>query len=165
MQDEVNEKCVSVVINGGKISARVLTEAIVQTMRNMETNEAHDGGQATYRGKVRLSELAPKGGELSNIEITDKNIRSFEKYARKYQVSYSLKKDRSREPPRYLVFFRAKDTTQMEAAFKEYTGFQMKKDKLPKKPSVIKRLRQKVAEASRNTAKERTKEKVRNEAR
>ena len=69
------------------------------------------------------------GSKLSNIEITDGNIRSFERVARKYGISYSLKKDKSQNPPRYLVFFRAKDKKVIEAAFREYTGKYLKTDR------------------------------------
>ena len=51
-----------------------------------------------------MEQLKAEKKELSNIEITDKNIKSFEKYARKYEVDYCLKKDCSMEPPRYYVF-------------------------------------------------------------
>jgi hypothetical protein len=65
--------------------------------------------QVTKRGKKSLKELMQEGSQLTNIEITDNNIKSFEKVARKYSIDYSLKKDSSTTPPRYLVFFRAKD--------------------------------------------------------
>ena len=55
---------------------------------------------------------------MTNIEITDGNIRSFERVARTYGVDYALKKDR--EKPRYLVFFKAKDADALTAAFEEY---------------------------------------------
>lgn len=43
---------------------------------------------------------------MSNIEVTDKNIKSFEKVARKYGVDFAIKKDKSVTPPKYLVFSR-----------------------------------------------------------
>lgn len=76
-----------------------------------------------------MEKLKEQNCELSNIEITDGNIKSFEKYARKYNVDYCLKKDRSSEPSRYYVFFKARDVDSMTAAFKEYTGWSMKKSK------------------------------------
>ena len=57
--------------------------------------------------------------------------------ARKYSIDYSLKKDKSVDPPKYLVFFRAKDVDVMTAAFKEYTGVALKKSR---KVSIRKRL-------------------------
>ena len=66
--------------------------------------------------------MKKQNAELTSIEINDRNIKSFEKYARKYQIAYSLKKDKTSEKPKYYVFFRAKDVDSMTAAFKEYSA-------------------------------------------
>lgn len=65
---------------------------------------------------------------MTNIEITDGNIKSFERVARKYGVDYALKKDTSGERPRYLVFFKARDADALTAAFKEYTAKGVKRE-------------------------------------
>jgi L-lactate utilization protein LutC len=75
---------------------------------------------------------------LSNIEITDRNIKSFERVARKYNVDFSLKKDVSETPPQGIVFFKAKDTDALTAAFNEYSKVILKKKTL--KPSMSERL-------------------------
>ena len=169
MQDEVNEKCVMVTVDTAKMTAKVLADALTQIISDMEAegnvNRARDGTPATYRGKVLVRDLA-KEGELSSIEITDGNIRSFEKHARKYGVTYALKKDRSRELPRYMVFFKAKELSQMEAAFKEYTGWEMRrKEEARTKPSVVKKLQEKVAVAAKMAQKEKVKARTRGAAR
>lgn len=87
-----------------------------------EATRANSDKSISYRGKVSMEQLKAENKELANIEITNKNIKSFEKCARKYEVDYCLKKDCSMEPPRYYVFFGAKDEASMTAAFKEYTG-------------------------------------------
>ena len=105
-----------------------------------------------------MEQLKAEKKELSNIEITDKNIKSFEKYARKYEVDYCLKKDCSMEPPRYYVFFGAKDESSMTAAFKDYTGWQLKKSKkmsVRKKLSLAKERQAKHREREKNRQKER----------
>ncbi len=38
-----------------------------------------------YHGKQSLKKLAQQNVQLSNIEITDNNIKAFEKVAKKYQ--------------------------------------------------------------------------------
>ena len=82
--------------------------------------------------------------QLSNIEITDGNIKSFERVAKKYSIDFSLKKDVTADPPRYYVFFKARDADVMTAAFKEYTGKSLNKDK---KPSVRKKLQQAITKS------------------
>jgi hypothetical protein len=75
---------------------------------------------------------------VANIEITDRNIRDFDRVARKYGVDYALKKDKSGEIPKYLVFFKARDGDALTAAFKEYTA---KTDRKKERPSVLQTLR------------------------
>ena len=131
MQDEVNEKVVSLCISGGKISARILKNVLMKYLQEVERREKQQAEKSaargdpdtsiSYRGKISMEQLKAEKKELSNIEITDKNIKSFATYARKYEVDYCLKKDCSLEPPRYYVFFVAKDDSSMTAAFKYYT--------------------------------------------
>ena len=72
-----------------------------------------------YHGKQSLKKLAQQNVQLSNIEITDNNIKAFEKVAKKYGIDFSLKRDKSEDPPRYFVFFKARDVDVMTAAFRE----------------------------------------------
>ena len=60
-------------------------------------------------GKQTVKQLIGQNQGVSNIEITDSNIKSFERVARKYGVDFALKKDKSGDIPKYLVFFKARD--------------------------------------------------------
>ncbi len=168
MQDEVNEKTVSLCINGGKVTARILKNAMVKALAKME-QEKKKGQQKTaekkqekdaavYHGKQSMEKLMKQNCQLSNIEVTDGNIKSFEKYARKYSIDFSLKKDTSVSPPRYFVFFKAKDVDVMTAAFKEYTGKQLTKGK---KPSIRKKLSLAKERMAKHREREKTKQKDR----
>ena len=67
---------------------------------------------------------------ISNIEVTDGNIKFFQRTANKYGIDYALKKDTSEEPPRYIVFFKGRDVDVMTQAFKEFSARTVKqKDK------------------------------------
>ena len=165
MQDEVSEKIIALCINGGKISARILKETLEKALADMERSSQQRNNstkiekkQTVNRGKQSLKKLAGNGVQLSNIEVTDGNIKSFAKCARKYNVDYSIKKDKSVTPPRYFVFFRAKDVDTITAAFKEYTGRTLNK---AKKPSV----RQKLQLAKERVAKHREREKTKHKDR
>ena len=89
------------------------------------------------QGKVTVKELAKQNAGMVNIEITNKNIKSFERYARKYGINYALKKDKSKDPPMYLVFFKGRDQDALNAAFREFSQKQIQK---ANKPSIHKRL-------------------------
>ena len=94
-------------------------------------------GSQPKQEKVTVKELAKQNAGMVNIEITDKNIKSFERYARKYGINYALKKDKSKEPPVYLVFFKGRDQDALNAAFREFSQKQIQK---ANKPSIHKRL-------------------------
>lgn len=168
MQDEVNEKTVSLCVNGGKISARILKAALQKALAKMEQEKREDKqrkteknvgkGDVIYRGKQSMEKLMRQDCQLSNIEVTDGNIKSFEKCARKYGIDFSLKKDTSISPPRYFVFFKAKDVDVMTAAFKEYTGKSLNKSK---KPSIRKKLEQAKERTAKHREREKTKQKER----
>ncbi len=135
MQDEVREKSVAFVIRvgktGGKLTASMLKYAIEQYLEQQRNLRAPHGKQS-------VKSLVRQGAGVQNIEITDKNIRSFQLVARKYGVDYALKKDTSSQPPRYLVFFKARDTDALTAAFREFSGKQLKRNK---KPSILVQLK------------------------
>ena len=165
LQDEVNEKVVSLCIRGGKISAQILKASLQKLLREMEQSQKRQKisgkGQkkeTIYHGKQSMEKLKAHNQELSNIEVTDGNIRSFEKYARKYDIDYCLKKDRSAEPPKYYVFFKAKEVDSITAAFKEYTGWQLKKSK---KVSVRKKLYLAMERVAKHRQREKMKQKNR----
>ena len=103
-----------------------------------------------------MKQLVGQNQGVSNIEITDSNIKDFERIARKYGVDFALKKNKTGEIPKYLVFFKARDGDALTAAFKEYTA---KNDRKKERPSVLKKLRRfKDMAADINTPKVRKKE-------
>lgn len=171
MQEEVNEKTIALCIKGGKISADILKAAMrkylqekertkTKTVQKLEAKKQKKT-EIVKHGKQSIKSMVEKGWELTNIEITDNNIRSFERVARKYGIDYSLKKDKSTEPPKYLVFFRAKDTEVMTTAFKEYSSVQLNKSK---KVSIRKKLQKAIEKAAKHRELEKTKQKDRGQS-
>lgn len=172
MQDEVNEKTISLCVRGAKMTASLLKAAMrkyladiekkkQQIKQSLNTSEnKHELAQK--QGKQTLKNLVKQGSELTNIEITDNNIKSFDRVARKYGIDYSLKRDSSVNPPRYLVFFKAKDVDVIKAAFKEYAGVSLKKSK---KVSIRKKLQLAKERVAKHRERDKTKQKDREESR
>ena len=139
MQEEVNQKTISIIIKGGRISGDILKNSLKYFLAEMKkqstkNNAKKAGRQAVSQnqeGKQTLKQLKAQGKDLTNIQITNKNIGSFDRYARKYCVDYALKKDKTTTPPTYYVFFKAKDVDSMTAAFKEYTNSFSRKQSRP----------------------------------
>ena len=152
MQDEVNAKVVAIAIKGSKVSAEVLKKALSKFIEEMEKAQNQAIQPKTYQGKQSIKHLVQQNAAISNIEVTDGNIKSFERTANKYGIDYALKKDTFEQPPRYLVFFKGRDVDVMTQAFKEFSERTVKqKDK----PS----LKQKLSR-SREQSKAQHKEKV-----
>ena len=131
MQDEVNTKVVAIMIKGGKISAEVLKKALDKFVQEIEKAQKQMQQPKTYRGKQSIKHLMSQNAAISNIEVTDGNIKSFERTASKYGLDFALKKDVSVEPPSYLVFFKGRDVDVMTAAFKEFSAKTVKQKEQP----------------------------------
>ena len=130
MQDEVNTKVVAIAIKGGRITGEMLEKALKKFVEEIEKAQKTSSQPKTYRGKQSIKHLVEQNAAISNIEVTDGNIKSFERTASKYGIDYALKKDTSEQPPRYLVFFKGRDVDVMTQAFKEFSAKTVKqKDK------------------------------------
>ena len=144
MQEDIEHRSVTLAINTTKMTARTLKNAVSKylTFNKKKSRDIFRNRQKSQdipkRGKQSVKQLVGQGQGVSNIEITDSNIKSFERVARKYCVDFALKKDTTREIPRYLVLFKARDADALTAAFKEFTGKSLKREK---RPSVLAQLR------------------------
>lgn len=152
MQDQVNEKSAALSIKAGKLTGRVLARAMAAALRRMHNPKAKHGKQS-------LRSLARRGGSLQDIEVSDDNIKAFERTARKYHVDFATKfspdfakESDPNQPGRWLVFFRAKDADALTAAFKEFSYKTLRRDKgqqHQRKPSLL-RQKDKYAEMIKN---------------
>ncbi len=114
MQDEINEKVVALSVKGAKLTAEMLQKAIKAMLAQAKKQQ-----EKQPHGKQTLKQLAKQNAGLSNIEITEGNIKAFEQTAKKYGIDFALKKDSTETPPSYLVFFKGRDADALTAAFKE----------------------------------------------
>jgi hypothetical protein len=165
MQDYVSEKsgnlAVKVVMKVEQLSERALKAAFKQFLTAKKTGRSTSKtSPQTTHGKQSVKEIIGQNQGVSNIEITDKNIKSFESVARKYGVDFAVKKVRGETPPKYLVFFKARDADALTAAFKEYSAKKVRQ----KRPSVVAQLR-KMVSLVKDKAAERVKNKTKEQAR
>ena len=134
MQDEVREKSVALAIKVGKTGGRLTADLLKWAMRRY-LNQSHN--PKLYHGKQTVKQLVGQGAGVKSIEITEKNIKSFERVAKKYGVDFALKKNPDKGE--YYVFFKARDDDAMQAAFAEYTAKTIQR-KTMEKPSVRRQL-------------------------
>ena len=138
MQEEVENKTLTLIINGSKLTGRTLKSAMDKYLahrRNKKLNKQN--ASVTHRGKQTVKQLVGQGHGVSQAEVPDASVRDFDRVARKYGVDYAIRKERN--PPRFLVFFKAQDTGAIEAAMKEYTQNKVRK---ASRPSVLAKLAQ-----------------------
>ena len=153
MQEEVTQKTIALVIKTAKLDANVLKVAM-----RMYLNHRRQKAQKTH-GKTSVKKLVGEGVGISSIEATDGNIKSFERVARKYNVDFAVKKDKTTDPPKYVVFFKGRDADAVAQAFKEFVKVNEKKQQRPSLRQKLKGLQKIVAQ---NKNKERSREKNKN---
>lgn len=141
MQEEVTSKTVAFYVKTGKMTASVLQKVLraylnAQHQKKTARKQAAKAEQK-LTGRISVKELVKQNAGMTNIEITYKNIKSFEKSARKYQINYALKKDKTKDPPVYLVFFKGRDQDAITQAFRDYTA---KEQKRANRPSIHQRM-------------------------
>ena len=98
------KKTIDISIKAEKLTADVLKSALQEFM----------SGKAEKKGRMTYKQLQAK--------VSDRNIGDFLKTARKYDVDFALKRDKSTQPPTYHVFFSAAKTENFKRAFSEYLG-------------------------------------------
>ena len=139
MQEEVTQKTVTFCVRTTKMTADVLKKVIAAYLRHQKQKSAEKKAQKNQpkQGKITVKELAKQNAGMTNIEITPKNIKSFERYARKYGINYALKKDKTKDPPVYMVLFKRREDDAITAAFREFSQKEIQK---ANRPSIHKRL-------------------------
>ena len=120
MQEELEQRTVSVTVQAAKLSGRVAA-----ALRKMEQER-----NTPKVGRNTMKRLAGRDGGMNTIEVSGR-IRSFERYARKHQVRYHIEKEVGVDPPRWTVYFKANQADALTAAFKEYTKKDLSRESRP----------------------------------
>ena len=116
MQEEVEQRVVTLIVDCAKLTEQELRKALGKLLEQMKSRKQ----SKQPHGKMTVKELAAQNKGMQSIEVTDKNIGSFSRIARKYGIDFAPFK--AKDKKRYLIFFKAQDTDAMTAAFQEYTA-------------------------------------------
>ena len=141
MQEEIENRTVNLAISTTKLTARGIIRLAAKGLAYIKRksreaalkNEKPDGRQT-------IQQLIGQNQGVTNIDISQTDLKGFEKYARKYGVDYAITKDKSVFPPKYLVFFKARDADAMTAAFNAYSAEVLAKSKRPSALSKLHKL-------------------------
>ena len=151
MQEEVENRTVNLAISTTKLTGRSLVNAFrayLNHRRNVKARKAsvHD---THIVGEQTIDQLLGQNQGATNIEIEKTEIAGFKRILNKYGVDYAIIKDRSQEPPRFLVFFKARDGDALTAAFKEYSAAMAKKAERPSMLELLAKMKVLVASLPR----------------
>ena len=97
MQEEVTQKSIALVIRTSKLTADVLKKAMLAYLNHLKNK------QNNWHGKISVRKLMGKDQGANTMEITENNIKSFERVAKKYNVDFAVKKDKTVDPPKNMA--------------------------------------------------------------
>lgn len=129
MQEEVENRTLTLGINTTKFTGRVLKAALSKYLAHRKEKKlqaSRDSPDVKSFGKVTMEELQKDYGDVRDSELlkTDKSWRDFDRIAREYGVRYAVKK---KDADHYRIFFKAPNEANMSAAFEKFTALKIRK--------------------------------------
>ena len=122
MQEEVEQRTITLAVSATRFTGRILKEAITRHVQSAKTHSREH--MSTKTGRVTMRQLQKQYGELRSVTVDDNSTRQFERIARKYHVQYKVYR---REKGKYQIFFKAPNDEAMQSAFQEYAAKKLHK--------------------------------------
>ena len=145
MEEEVSKKTVNLAWQTTKLSVRGIYKYVKAYLEQLEKDKVKRKAakNTPIKGKQTVKQLVGQGQGVSSMEIGDSGIRDFKRIANKYGVDFAITKDKTVDPPKYTVFFKAKDADAITSVLKEYAAKQTKRKKSMEKdrPSILQKLK------------------------
>ncbi len=143
VNEDVENRVINLAIRSTRITAGDLYKVLRAYMRHIQNKKQlrHAAKDSVTKGKQSVKELIGQGQGVSSMEIGDSGIRDFKRIANKYGVDFAIVKDKNEDPPKYTVFFKAKDADAITSVLKEYGDKQNKRKKESERPSILSKLR------------------------
>lgn len=140
MQEEVENRTLTLTVNATKFTGRVLKVAISKYLaycKNKDLQNSRDSpDDVKPYGRISMDDLKKQFGDIKEIDLQDKGLRSFDRVAREYKVQYAVYKTAKGQ---YQIFFKAPNEASMNAAFQKYSRKRLKKEQL--RESVLEKLK------------------------
>ncbi|XBX07684.1 PcfB family protein [Enterocloster clostridioformis] len=127
MQEEVENRTLTLGINTTKFTGRVLKAALTKYLAHRKEKKlqaSRDSPEVKSFGKTTMEELQKEYGDMRQIDIQDKGLRDFDRIAREHGVRYTVFKT---QKGHYQIFFKAPNEANMNAAFQKFTAVKVKK--------------------------------------
>ena len=138
MSDEVGNRTVNLAVSTTRMTARSIIRGIRWYLISRNQRRMREEMNRNFKeGKQSVSELVKTGVSTDKIELPDGSAKDFCKMAKKYGVDYAIRKDKTRNPPRYIVFFKAKDSEVLDQVVKDYNAKNNKKKQKDKEKQSV----------------------------
>ncbi|MCF0130020.1 MAG: PcfB family protein [Pseudobutyrivibrio sp.] len=137
MQEQVEENTKNLAVNTTKLTGRVMWAAFRAYLRHRKEKKLEKAVDDVVTGRMSLKELVGQNQGVSSAEIADGTFKDFLKCANQVGVDYAITKDKSVTPPKYTVFFKARDSDALQEVMNRYAKMTMDREK---SPSVLKEL-------------------------
>lgn len=127
MQEEVENKTLTLGINTTKFTGNVLKTAISKYLAHRKEKKlqaSRDSPDVKPFVKVSMTQLQQEYGDMRQIDVQDKSLRDFDRIARDHGVRYTVYKT---DKNHYQIFFKAPNEANMNAAFQKFAALKVKK--------------------------------------
>lgn len=138
MQEEVENRTVNLAVTTTRLTARALYRGINAFLAKRKRAKACKSNEV--HGKQSVKDILKQPQSVSRMPVNRADLREFYKLAKKYGVDFAVTKDRSKQPPVYTVFFKAKDTEALQHIAD--TLLERHMHKKTKKPSILSQIRE-----------------------
>ena len=120
MQEELENRTVTLMVSGSKFTGRTLKAAVLRFL-SYSRNKAKEHKNVVPHGKQSVKQLIGQNEGVMNEPMgDDAELRTFKRIARKYNVDYAVKRvSREDGENKYLIFFKARDKDTITAAMVE----------------------------------------------
>ena len=141
MQEEVENRAVSLAVTMTKMTARSTVSMAVKVLKYLKNRHTLNRNGQLKKGKQKVKHLIRQNQGVSSMELEQSGMKQFDRIARKYGVDYAVRKEKGGEKTKYILFFKAKDADALTAAMKELTATMLKRKKNEKR-SVSRQIQQ-----------------------
>ena len=134
----LNEEISKESLDTGKRAAETVVRRALQlsekeflkTLEEMRTDPKWVQEKLSTHGKqMSVKEILKKDEGAKTIDISDFGMGDFKPIARRYGLDFAVVKSRYLDPPKYTIFFQAKDQDTISRVMEEYTSKCMGKTK------------------------------------
>lgn len=122
MHEQINEKTVALTSRGVRLTGHMLAKMMQEYLRYRQRVKSKTQTNPPKPGRRSLNSLKRDGASIADIEISGDNIGAVKRVARQHNIDFSLKRDNSANPPKWIVFFKSKNDKAIMRSIQEFLG-------------------------------------------